>query len=70
MELSRFSFILFCHLLLQLLHVPLELCPSVLEPRYHLINDNDGDDDDEDDGAEDDDDGDKDDDGNDENLVV
>ena len=34
-ELDRFS--LFCHLFLQLLHVPLELCSPVLEPRYHLL---------------------------------
>ena len=35
MELDRFS--LFCHLFLQLLHVSLELCSPVLEPRYHLL---------------------------------
>ena len=35
LELDRFS--LFCHLFLQLLHVPLELCSPVLEPRYHLL---------------------------------
>ena len=36
-ELGRFSSVLLCQIFLQLLHVPLELCTAVLEPRYHLI---------------------------------